>query len=126
MFNAKNHQAMKKFISTIVVIVLTIVSVSAQERHGEVRFKVKEDGRTFVQQKGVRSSSSSDRETPYKWEDTKGNVYPIFLHTYTRGEKAGRTTCYVVKTSAKTGKEYKYYLPDGEAIAEDILNRKGI
>ena len=117
---------MKKFISTIVVIVLTIVSVSAQERHGEVRFKVKEDGRTFVQQKGVRSSSSSDRATDYKWEDTKGNVYPIFLHTYTRGEKAGRTTCYVVKTSSKTGKEYKYYLPDGEAIAEDILNRKGI
>lgn len=117
---------MKKFISTIVVIVLAIVSVSAQERHGEVRFKVKEDGNTFVQQKGVRSSSSSDRATDYKWEDTKGNVYPIFLHTYTRGEKAGRTTAYVVKTSAKTGKEYKYYLPDGEAVAEDILKRGAI
>ncbi len=116
---------MKKFISTIVVIVLAIVSVSAQERHGEVKFQVK-DGNTFVQQKGARSSSSADRETPYKWEDTKGNTYPIFLHTYTRGEKAGRTTAYVVKTSAKTGKEYKYYLPDGEAVAQDILKRKGI
>lgn len=117
---------MKKFISTIVVILSTITIMSAQERHGEVRFKVSEDGTTFVQQKGARSSSSSDRATPYKWEDTKGNTYPIFLHTYTRGEKAGRTTCYVVKTSAKTGKEYKYYLPDGEAIAQDILKRKGI
>lgn len=115
---------MKKFISTIVVIVLAIVSVSAQERSKEVRFQVK-DGNTFVQQKGVRSSSSSDRATDYKWEDTKGNVYPIFLHTYTRGEKAGRTTAYVVKTSAKTGKEYKYYIPDGEAVAKDILKREG-
>jgi len=114
---------MKKFISTIVVILSTITIATAQERHGEVSFKVKEDGRTFVQQKGARSSSSSDRETPYKWEDTKGNTYPIFLHTYTKGEKAGRTTCYVVKTSAKTGKEYKYYIPDGEAIAQDILKR---
>ena len=117
---------MKKFISTIVIVFVTIVSVSAQERSKEVRFQVKEDGRTFVQQKGVRSSSSSDRATDYKWEDTKGNVYPIFLHTYTRGEKAGRTTCYVVKTSAKTGKEYKYYIPDGEAVAQDILKREGI
>lgn len=117
---------MKKFICTIVVILSTITIMNAQERHGEVRFKVSEDGTTFVQQKGARSSSSADRATPYKWEDSKGNVYPIFLHTYTRGEKAGRTTAYVVKTSAKTGKEYKYYIPDGEAVAQDILKRSGI
>jgi len=115
---------MKKFISTIVVILSTITIATAQERHGEVSFQVK-DGNTFVQQK-TRRTSSSDRATAFKWEDSKGNTYPIFLHTYTRGEKAGRTTCYVVKTSAKTGKEYKYYIPDGEAIAQDILKRGDI
>lgn len=117
---------MKKFICTIAIVIVSAITLGAQERHGEVRFKVKEDGRTFVQQKGARASSSADRETSYKWEDTKGNTYPIFLHTYTRGEKAGRTTAYVVKTSAKTGKEYKYYIPDGEAVAEDILKRGAI
>jgi len=115
---------MKKFIITIAVIAMSVLCASAQERHGEVRFQVK-DGNTFVQKKGTRSSSS-DRATSYKWEDTKGNVYPIYLHTYTKGEKAGRTTCYVVKTSAKTGKEYKYYIPDGEAVAQDILQRESI
>ena len=81
------------------------------------------EGTTFVQQKGVRSSSSSnDQVTSYKWRDSKGNEYPIVLHTYTKGEKAGKTTCYVVKTSSKTGKEYKYYLPEGEAIAEQIIS----
>lgn len=80
------------------------------------------EGTTFVQQKGVRSSSSTDQVTAYKWRDSKGQEYPIVLHTYTKGEKAGKTTCYVVKKSAKTGKEYKYYLPDGEAIAEQIIS----
>ena len=77
------------------------------------------DGNTFVQSN--TRPSASDTTTAYKWRDTKGNEYPIILHRYTKGEKKGRTTAYVIRTSKKTGKGYKYYLPDGERIAEQIL-----
>ena len=73
-----------------------------------------------------------DKEGPTAWNRKMHHAaamasvetgVPIFLHTYAKGEKAGRTTCYVFKTSAKTGKEYKYYIPDGEAIAAEILGQ---
>lgn len=109
---------MKKAIITIAVLIAAMSLGKAQDKTTK---KYTKEGTTFVQQKSSRSSSTSDRATAYTWRDSKGNEYPIFLHTYTRGEKAGRTTCYVFKTSSKTGKEYKYYIPDGEAIASEIL-----
>ena len=110
---------MKKVIITIAVIIATMSLGMAQDKNATKGFT--KDGKTFTQQKASRGSSSSDRATTYTWKDSKGNEYPIVLHTYNKGEKAGRTTCYVVKTSAKTGKEYKYYLPQGEDIAQEIL-----
>lgn len=111
---------MKKIIITIAVLIASMSLGMAQDREARKAYTV--EGKTFVQQKGARASSSNDQPTAYTWKDSKGNEYPIILHTYTKGEKAGRTTCYVVKTSAKTGKEYKYYLPQGEAIAKEIMN----
>ena len=105
-----------KFGTRTTSICLDASKAQAQDTKG----KYTREGTTFIQQKGARSSSSTDQVTSYKWRDSKGQEYPIVLHTYTKGEKAGKTTCYVVKTSSKTGKEYKYYLPDGEAIAREI------
>ena len=113
---------MKKIFVSVALLVATMSLGMAQDREARKAYTV--EGKTFVQQKSARSSSSSDQPTAYTWKDSKGNTYPIVLHTYTKGDKAGRTTCYVVKTSAKTGKEYKYYLPDGEAIARDIQGRQ--
>jgi len=111
---------MKRIIITIAIIVSAMSAASAQDRTAGASFT--KDGKTFVQQKSARASRpSDDRATAYTWKDSKGNEYPIYLHTYTRGENAGKTTCYVLRTSKKTGKEYKYYLPDGIAIAEQIL-----
>lgn len=109
---------MKKIFVTVALFVATMSLGMAQDREARKAYTI--DGKTVTQQKGARASSSNDQPTAYTWKDSKGNTYPIVLHTYTKGEKAGRTTCYVVKTSAKTGKTYKYYLPDGEAIARDI------
>lgn len=111
---------MRKTIMTIAILIASMGLASAQEHN------FTQDGKTFVQ--GARKGSSrasSDQATAYTWRDSKGNEYPIFLHTYERGEKAGRTTCYVFKTSAKTGKQYKYYIPEGEAIASKILGASG-
>lgn len=109
---------MKKALLTLAVLALAI---SAGAQDSKTAAKYTKDGNTFVQTPASRSAST-DQVTAYKWRDTKGNEYPIILHTYTKGEKAGRITAYVVRTSAKTGKEYKYYLPDGEKIAAEILN----
>ena len=108
---------MKKVIITIAIVIASMSLANAQDRTP----KFTQEGRTFVQQKAGRTSKTAE-PTGYTWKDSKGNEYPLFLHTYTKGEKAGRTTCYVFKTSAKTGKEYKYYLPDGERIALEIMN----
>ena len=117
----------KKAVKAIAYIAIFATAIcldagkaSAQDTKGNKGYT--REGTTFVQQKGARASSSNDQVTSYKWRDSKGQEYPIVLHTYTKGEKAGKTTCYVVKTSSKTGKEYKYYLPDGEAIAEQIIS----
>ena len=116
---------MKRIIITIATFVASVALANAQgPENAPQGGNYTRQGDTFVQ--GARrgsSRSSDDQPTAYTWRDTKGNEYPIFLHTYTKGEKAGRTTCYVVKTSAKTGKEYKYYIPDGEAIAREILGQ---
>lgn len=112
---------MKKVIITIAIVIASMSLANAQDKNTNKGYT--RQGDTFVQQKKARASRQSDDQvTAYTWKDSKGNTYPIVVHTYTKGEKAGRTTCYVVKTSAKTGKEYKYYIPDGEAIAEEIMN----
>ena len=107
---------MKRIIITFAILIASVSLAKAQDHN------FTQEGKTFVQ--GARKATnraSKDQPTAYTWKDSKGNEYPIFLHTYERGEKAGKTTCYVIKTSAKTGKEYKYYIPEGEAIASQIL-----
>lgn len=109
---------MKKTLTTLFLLALTLCA-SAQEKTPAKAYN--KQGKTFVQT-SARRTNTDDTPTAYVWKDTKGNEYPIILHTYRKGEKAGRTTAYVVRTSAKTGKEYKYYLPNGEDIAREILN----
>lgn len=107
---------MKKTLLTLALLALAI-SVQGQDKSHENTYK--RDGKTFVQTQS--RTSANDTPTTYVWRDKQGNEYPIILHRYTKGEKAGRTTAYVIRTSKKTGKEYKYYLPDGERIATEIL-----
>ena len=104
---------------TLLVIALLAVAVSA----GAQEKNYTRNGNTFAQKVRTASDlSKSDTPTAYVWRDSKGNEYPIILHTYTKREKAGRITCYVVRTSQKTGNDYKYYLPNGEEIAREILS----
>jgi len=108
---------MRKAVLTLVFLALSLL-MGAQEKPTEKAYK--RDGNAFVQ--SVSRTSSNDIATAYVWRDSKGNEYPIFLHKYVKGEKVGRYTAYVIRTSRKTGKEYKYYIPQGEQIATEILN----
>lgn len=58
----------------------------------------------------TQTTKSEGQQTKYTWEDKKGNKYPIYI------TKSGAV--YVNRKSAKTGKEYKQYLP--KEIKEQI------
>ena len=107
---------MKKTIISIILLVVAL-SATAQEKPAENGYK--REGKTFVQTKS--QVPSGDQPTAYTWRDTKGQEYPIILHEYKKGDKAGKVTAYVIRKSEKTGKDYKYYLPDGERIASEII-----
>ena len=108
---------MKKTILTIVLLAMALCA-TAQEKTADKAYK--REGKVFVQ--NDTQVMKGDTITTYFWRDAQGKEYPIILHRYTKGEKAGRVTAYVVRVSKKSGKEYRYFLPDGEKIATEILN----
>lgn len=94
---------MKKLILCI-LLALFCITINAE---------VKREGNTF---KVEQTTKESDTKTQYTWVDKDGNVYPVFI------TKKG--ACYIFRTSKKTGKEYKQYLPKNiqETIKQE-LNR---
>ena len=94
---------MKKIILCI-LLALFCITISAE---------VKREGNTF---KVEQTTKESDTKTQYTWVDKDGNIYPIFI------TKKG--ACYIFRTSKKTGKEYKQYLPKNiQEIIKQELNR---
>lgn len=114
---------MKNFIIWVMCIILaSIVGCNTAKAQNQ---DIKKEGKVFIAT-STRGASNDDVATDYLWRDSKGNEYPLFLHKYNKGEKAGKYTAYVIRKSAKTGKEYKYYIPNGEQIAEQIKRELGI
>lgn len=76
-----------------------------------IHAEVKRENDTF---KVEQTLKAKDTQTKYTWEDKDGNKYPIFI--------TKRGTCYIIRVSKKTGKEYKYYLPKDiqETIKEEL------
>ena len=107
---------MKTFLLTILSVFLLSLSNTFAQNPTNYDASTK----TFTAVKA--SKASNDIETSYKWKDSKGVEYTIYLHKYTRGENAGKYTCFVFRTSKNTGNEYKYYIPNGIEIAEQIKN----
>lgn len=70
------------------------------------------DGKNFTQV----ATTSHDQKTGFTFTDKDGKVYDIYV---------GKTgSCYILKTSKKTGKEYKKYL--GEELSSQICKELGI
>ena len=94
---------MKKIILCI-LLALFCITISAE---------VKREGNTF---RVEQTTKESDTKTQYTWVDKDGNVYPVFI--------TKRGSCYIFRTSKKTGKEYKQYLPkDIQETIKQELNR---
>lgn len=97
------------------------MSFLAGAQDTKVSAKVNRVGDTFIAAPKTTTTSKHDQETSYKWRDEKGIEYNIWLHTFTKGDKAGKVVAFIIRTSKKTGKQYNWYLPDGEEIAAQIL-----
>lgn len=97
---------MKKFFM-IAALFAACVAMNAQD--------VKLEGKTYMSIKTSRSKEEP-KATGYDWQDSKGNKYPILI--------SGTGSCFIVRTSQKTGKEYRQYL--GEEISRDICKKLGI
>lgn len=112
---------MKKLILLIALVVVAI-SVFAQNgvqtnntsipSTGDVEYN--SSTKTFKANKAIKSKTP-DIQTDYKYQDKKGNEYPIWI------SKRGR--CYIKKTN-KDGKETRQYL--GEEISRKIAANTGI
>ncbi len=62
-----------------------------------LKSQIVQEGNTFKVEQKI------DKQTPYFYTDKRGNKYPIYI--------SGNGSCYIIKTSKKTGKKYKQYLP---------------
>lgn len=71
------------------------------------------EGNNFTQTKTVKSSVEKTNFT-YTIQE---KAYPVFINT-----ESGK--CFINKVSSKTGKEYRYYLP--EEVAKQICNELNI
>lgn len=89
---------MKHILVLLVVLTLSITGYA----------EVIQEGNTF------KIETTSDKQTPYLWQDKNGTTYPIYINS--------KGSFYVIKISKKTGKEYKYYLP--KKVQEKIKQAK--
>lgn len=62
-------------------------------------------GHSFYQQQSTNKiAKDSVVFTGYHYFDTKGIRYPIYM--------SSKGKCFIIRTSSKTGKQYKQYLPE--------------
>lgn len=86
-------------------------TVSAQQ------FKTVEiDGKT-VYSVEKQNKQNYNVKTPYQYMDSDSAVIDVWINI-------NNGHCYIYRISKKTGKQYKYYLP--ESVSVDIANKMGI
>lgn len=106
-----------KIAITIMFIIMVVMFILGDRPvHGQEIKTFKVENNTYSSTGGVKSHSKSKPiVTNCTWVDSKGVSYPIFM--------SSTGSCYIIKTSAKTGKEYKSYLkPD---VSQDICRKLG-
>lgn len=73
------------------------------------------NGNTFTSAKSVKAKAEPVK-TKFTWKDSKGTEYPVYI--------SAKGSCFVIKVSTKTGKEYKNYL--GPEISQQICKELNI
>ena len=87
------------------IILCILLALSTTAAFGQSYTKV--DNKTFQAVKVERAKdANSYKPTGNYYVAKDGKKYEIYLHTCKRGEHKGETFCYILRTSAKTGKTY--------------------
>ena len=94
------------------MLMLGCVSMNAQT--ATPNYTVSGNTYTQVSHRGNRTSAEPEK-TQFVWTDTKGKQYPIYI--------SATGSCFIIKTSTRTGKEYRNYLKP--EISKDICSRMG-
>lgn len=71
------------------------------------------EGNTFI---STKSFKAGPVKTKFTWKDSKGNEYPVYI--------SSKGSCFVIRVSSKTGKEYKNYL--GPEISQQICKELSV
>ena len=88
----------------IVTIVLLLVCVVAYPQVAPATGKASSKPNVTITDKGYVAigKAKADSATALTYTDSKGKVFPVY--------RSSRGSDYVVKTSKKTGKTYRYYM----------------
>ena len=73
------------------------------------------NGKEFSTTTTRTRTASEGKKTGYTWKDSKGKVYDIYI--------SDKGSCYIIRTSSKTGKQYKSYLP--KEVSQEIAKELG-
>lgn len=101
-------------IRRLLVLLLIVISASIVANADDNK-SYKCEGNTYSSTGRVKSNSSALVPTGFEWTDSKGIKYLIYI--------SASGSCYIIKKSNKTGKEYKQYLKP--EISQDICKKLG-
>ena len=97
----------------LIAIILTLICVACIATADNDK-SFKKEGNTYSSTGRVKSTSTPIA-TGCTWVDSKGNQYPIYM--------SSTGSCYIIRVSKNTGKEYKSYL--GPEVSQDICKKLG-
>lgn len=85
------------------IIAITLAFFAALGAHGQ---SVIRNGKTFIEQvdSTKRRAVKEPTKTEYTYVDKNGTSYPIYL--------SSNGKAFIVRTSKRTGKAYRQYLPE--------------
>lgn len=94
---------MKHMLNILLVALIAVFTATTNSKAQNVVRK----GTVFEQV----SKQTDITKTQYTYKDKDGNVYPIYL--------SSKGKAFIIKTSKKTGKQYRQYLPE---ITKQLAN----
>ena len=86
----------------LIFLLMAMFSAAGVMAHGEI-----------VREGNILSQAKPEPiSTGYMWKDKDGNLYPIYKIL----NKKGVWKYFILRVSKKTGKEYRYYLPEEQIV----------
>lgn len=101
----------------IIIVLITLITLLAFDDATAADGGITRQGNTFVEAPSEKSRKSEVIQTPYTWTTKDGKSYTVMM-TKSSG------SCFIIKVSKKTGKEYRQYLP--KEVCAQICKEMGI